>query len=166
MVNSDKGITNLHVPSDVIIDASMPAAIRTSGKMWGADGKLHDMQGDDPGPQLRRHVPRDDRLLQGERRVRPATMGTVPNVGLMAQAAEEYGSHDKTFQIAANGKVRVVDAGGQPLLEHAVEAGDIWRMCQTRTADPRLGEAGGRPRAGHRLAAVFWLDEAAPTTGS
>ncbi|CAH2794105.1 MAG: Isocitrate dehydrogenase [NADP] (EC; Monomeric isocitrate dehydrogenase [NADP] (EC [uncultured Paraburkholderia sp.] len=134
MVNSDKGITSLHVPSDVIVDASMPAMIRESGKMWGADGALHDAKAVIP-----------DRCYAGVYQAviedckkngafDPVTMGTVPNVGLMAQAAEEYGSHDKTFQIPANGVVRVTDASGAVLIEQPVEAGDIWRMCQTKDA--------------------------------
>jgi isocitrate dehydrogenase len=134
MVNSDKGITNLHVPSDVIIDASMPAMIRDSGKMWGPDGKLHDTKALDPGPLLRDALPGGHRRLQGQRRLRPGkTMGSVPNVGLMAQKAEEYGSHDKTFEMAggrhgARRRRRRQGAAGAP-----VETGDIFRMCQSRT---------------------------------
>ncbi|MDQ7977330.1 NADP-dependent isocitrate dehydrogenase [Paraburkholderia sp. SARCC-3016] len=159
MVNSDKGITNLHVPSDVIIDASMPAMIRESGKMWGADGALYDAKAVVPDrcyagvyqatiEDCKRHGPFD-----------PVTMGSVPNVGLMAQAAEEYGSHDKTFQIAADGVVRVTDAAGNVLLEHTVEAGDIWRMCQTKDAAVQdwVKLAVTRARASH-TPAVFWLD--------
>ncbi|EIF34976.1 isocitrate dehydrogenase, NADP-dependent, monomeric type [Burkholderia sp. Ch1-1] len=159
MVNSDKGITSLHVPSDVIVDASMPAMIRESGKMWGADGALHDAKAVIP-----------DRCYAGVYQVviedckkhgafDPVTMGTVPNVGLMAQAAEEYGSHDKTFQIPANGVVRVTDAAGTVLLEQAVEAGDIWRMCQTKDAPVQdwVKLAVNRARASN-TPAVFWLD--------
>ncbi|MFC0397346.1 NADP-dependent isocitrate dehydrogenase [Paraburkholderia rhizosphaerae] len=159
MVNSDKGITNLHVPSDVIIDASMPAMIRESGKMWGADGALYDAKAVIP-----------DRCYAGvyqaviedckqHGRFDPVTMGSVPNVGLMAQAAEEYGSHDKTFQIAANGVVRVTDDAGHVLLEHAVEAGDVWRMCQTKDAAVQdwVKLAVNRARASN-TPAVFWLD--------
>ncbi|AXL48874.1 isocitrate dehydrogenase [Paraburkholderia caffeinilytica] len=161
MVNSDKGITSLHVPSDVIVDASMPAMIRESGKMWGADGALHDAKAVIP-----------DRCYAGVYQAviedckkngafDPVTMGTVPNVGLMAQAAEEYGSHDKTFQIPANGVVRVSDAAGTVLIEQAVEAGDIWRMCQTKDAPVQdwVKLAVNRARATN-TPAIFWLDAA------
>ena len=161
MVNSDKGITSLHVPSDVIVDASMPAMIRESGKMWGADGALHDAKAVIP-----------DRCYAGVYQAviedckkngafDPVTMGTVPNVGLMAQAAEEYGSHDKTFQIPANGVVRVTDAAGTVLIEQAVEAGDIWRMCQTKDAPVQdwVKLAVNRARATN-TPAIFWLDAA------
>ncbi|HEX3379823.1 MAG TPA: NADP-dependent isocitrate dehydrogenase [Paraburkholderia sp.] len=161
MVNSDKGITSLHVPSDVIVDASMPAMIRESGKMWGADGALHDAKAVIPDrcyagvyqaviEDCRKHGAFD-----------PVTMGTVPNVGLMAQAAEEYGSHDKTFQITANGVVRVTDEAGAVLLEQPVEQGDIFRMCQTRDAPIRdwVKLAVNRARA-TGTPAVFWLDAA------
>jgi isocitrate dehydrogenase len=159
MVNSDKGITNLHVPSDVIIDASMPAAIRSSGKMWGADGKLHDTKAMIPDrcyAGIYQEV-MDDCKRHGAFDV--ATMGSVSNVGLMAQKAEEYGSHDKTFEIAATGSVRVVDGAGRTLLEHGVEAGDIWRMCQTRDLPIRDWVKLAVQRA--RLTdtpAIFWLD--------
>lgn len=159
MVNSDKGITNLHVPSDVIVDASMPAMIRDSGGMWGADGKLHDAKAVIP-----------DRCYAGVYQAviedckqhgafDPVTMGSVPNVGLMAQAAEEYGSHDKTFQIPADGTVRVTDEAGNVLLEHAVKTGDIWRMCQTKDAPVQdwVKLAVNRARASN-TPAVFWLD--------
>src|SRR6185295_5147795 len=132
MVDSSKGITNLHVPSDVIVDASMPAAIRSSGDMWGPDGKLHDTTAMIPDrcySGIYQEVIEDCKK-NGAFDV--PTMGNVANVGLMAQKAEEYGSHDKTFEIAAKGRVRVVDPSGQVLAEHAVEAGDIWRMCQTK----------------------------------
>jgi isocitrate dehydrogenase len=160
MVDSSKGITNLHVPSDVIIDASMPAAIRSSGQMWGPDGKLHDMKAMIPDRSYAGiyQASIDDCKINGAFDVR--TMGTVSNVGLMAQAAEEYGSHDKTFEIASAGVVRVVDATGQTLFEHSVEAGDIWRMCRTRDLPIRdwVKLAVTRARAtGH--AAIFWLDE-------
>ncbi len=160
MVDSDKGITNLHVPSDVIIDASMPAAIRTSGRMWGPDGKLHDMVAMIPDrcyAGVYQAVIDDCRAL-GAYDV--ATMGNVSNVGLMAQAAEEYGSHDKTFEIAASGSVRVVDADGTVLTQHAVEAGDIWRMCQTKDIAIRdwVKLAVNRARA-TGSAAIFWLDD-------
>ncbi|RKF50776.1 NADP-dependent isocitrate dehydrogenase [Paraburkholderia fungorum] len=161
MVNSDKGITSLHVPSDVIVDASMPAMIRESGKMWGADGALHDAKAVIP-----------DRCYAGVYQAviedckkngafDPVTMGTVPNVGLMAQAAEEYGSHDKTFQIPASGVVRVTDAEGKVLIEQPVEAGDVWRMCQTKDAPVQdwVKLAVNRARA-TGTPAIFWLDAA------
>ncbi|KAG1389255.1 hypothetical protein G6F59_015621 [Rhizopus arrhizus] len=134
MVNSDKGITNLHVPSDVIADAAMPAMIRDSGKMWNAEGKLQDTKALIPDRCYAGvyQAVIDDCKAHGA--FDPATMGSVPNVGLMAQKAEEYGSHDKTFQIAADGVVKVTDDAGNVVCEHAVEAGDIWRMCQTKDA--------------------------------
>lgn len=159
MVNSDKGITNLHVPSDVIVDASMPAAIRTSGKMWNAEGKPQDMKALIP-----------DRCYSGVYQatidnckkygaLNPSTIGSVPNVGLMAQKAEEYGSHDKTFEIPANGTVKVIDEEGNLIMEHTVEEGDIWRMCQVKDAPVQdwvklavnRAKATGSP-------AIFWLD--------
>jgi isocitrate dehydrogenase len=160
MVDSSRGITNLHVPSDVIIDASMPAAIRSSGQMWGPDGKLHDMKAMIPDRSYAGiyQAVVDDCKQHGA--FDPRTMGSVSNVGLMAQQAEEYGSHDKTFEIAAAGTVRVTDAGGQPLVEHAVDEGDIWRMCRTRDLPIRdwVKLAVTRARAtGHQ--AIFWLDE-------
>ena len=160
MVDSSKGITNLHVPSDIIVDASMPAAIRASGQMWGPDGKLHDMKAMIPDRSYAGiyQATIDDCRQHGAFDVR--SMGTVSNVGLMAQSAEEYGSHDKTFEIPANGTVRVTDANGQTLFEHAVEKGDIWRMCRTRDLPIRdwVKLAVTRARAtGH--AAIFWLDE-------
>jgi isocitrate dehydrogenase len=159
MVDSDKGITNLHVPSDIIIDASMPAAIRASGRMWGPDGKAHDMKAMIPDRCYAGvyQAVIDDCRQHGAYDV--ATMGNVSNVGLMAQAAEEYGSHDKTFRLAADGVVRVIDAQGQVLTEHRVAKGDIWRMCQTKDLPIRdwVKLAVGRARAtGH--AAIFWLD--------
>jgi len=161
MVNSDKGITNLHVPSDVIVDASMPAMIRESGRMWGPDGQLHDTKAVIPDRCYAGvyQAVIDDCKAHGA--FDPVTMGSVPNVGLMAQAAEEYGSHDKTFQIAADGVVRVVDSTGQTLLEHTVQAGDIWRMCQTKDAPVRdwVKLAVARARATD-TPAVFWLDAA------
>ncbi|MBV2131196.1 NADP-dependent isocitrate dehydrogenase [Pseudomonas sp. MAP12] len=161
MVNSDKGITNLHVPSDVIVDASMPAMIRDSGKMWGADGKLHDTKALIPDRCYAGvyQVVIDDCKKHGA--FDPVTMGSVPNVGLMAQQAEEYGSHDKTFQIPANGVVRVTDDKGQVLLEQAVETGDIWRMCQAKDAPIQdwVKLAVNRARASN-TPAVFWLDPA------
>ncbi|MCJ0826327.1 NADP-dependent isocitrate dehydrogenase [Luteimonas sp. 50] len=159
MVNSDKGITNLHVPSDVIVDASMPAMIRDSGRMWNAGGELQDTKAVIPDRCYAGiyQVVVDDCKAHGA--FDPATMGSVPNVGLMAQKAEEYGSHDKTFLIPAAGSVRVTDDAGNVLMEHAVEAGDIWRMCQTRDAPIRDWVKLAVARA--RLSgtpAVFWLD--------
>src|SRR5437764_9179832 len=132
MVDSRNGITGLHVPSDVIIDASMPAMIRNSGHMWGPDGKEADTLAVIPDSSYAGvyQVVIDDCRAHGA--FDPATMGSVPNVGLMAQAAEEYGSHDKTFEIAADGTVRVVDAAGNVVLEQPVSAGDVFRMCQTK----------------------------------
>jgi len=160
MVNSDKGITNLHVPSDVIIDASMPAMIRESGKMWGPDGQLHDAKAVIPDRSYADiyQVVIEDCKKNGP--FDPVTMGTVPNVGLMAQAAEEYGSHDKTFQLPADGTVRVVDEAGKVLLEQPVEAGDIFRMCQTKDAPIQdwVKLAVSRARA-TGAPAVFWLDK-------
>ncbi len=160
MVNSDKGITNLHVPSDVIIDASMPPVIREGGKMWGPDGKLADTKCVIPdasyAPVYREVV----EFCKKHGAFDPRTMGSVPNVGLMAQAAEEYGSHDKTFKAPGNGTIRIVDAAGKTLLEHQVEAGDIWRACQVKDAPIQdwvklavnRAKATGAP-------AVFWLDK-------
>ena len=160
MVNSDKGITNLHVPSDVIVDASMPAMIRDSGKMWNAEGNLQDTKAIIP-----------DRCYAGVYQVviedckkhgafDPKTMGSVPNVGLMAQKAEEYGSHDKTFQIPTDGTVRVTDDQGKVIFEHPVEAGDIWRMCQAKDAPIQdwVKLAVNRARASS-TPAIFWLDQ-------
>ncbi len=132
MVDSEKGITNLHVPSDVIIDASMPASIRTSGKMWGADGKLHETKYVIPDRCYAGIYQQTVDFCKQHGAFNVTTMGTVANVGLMAQKAEEYGSHDKTFEIAQAGIVRVIDDAGNILMQHAVEAGDIWRMCQTK----------------------------------
>lgn len=160
MVNSDKGITNLHVPSDVIIDASMPAAIRSSGKMWGKDGKLHDTSAMIPDRNYAGiyQATIDFCIEHGAFDV--TTMGNVSNVGLMAQKAEEYGSHDKTFEIPANGSVRVVDDAGVVLLEHKVEKGDIWRACQTKDIPIRdwVKLAVNRARFTGQPA-IFWLDE-------
>ena len=160
IVNSDKGITNLHVPSDIIIDASMPAMIRTSGQMWNAKGDTQDTKAVIPdssyAPVYREVI--DFCIKHGA--FDPTTMGSVPNVGLMAQKAEEYGSHDKTFEISADGVVRVVDGSGKVLMEHEVGAGDIWRACQTKDAPVRdwVGLAVRRARA-TGVPAVFWLDE-------
>lgn len=160
MVNSDKGITNLHVPSDVIIDASMPAMIRTSGKMWNKEGKLQDTKAIIPDSSYAGIYTATIDFCKKHGAFDPTTMGTVPNVGLMAQKAEEYGSHDKTFEIAADGKVQVVDADGAVLIEHNVEEGDIWRMCQTKDLPIQdwVKLAVTRSRASE-TPAVFWLDE-------
>ena len=161
MVNSDKGITNLHVPSDVIVDASMPAMIRDSGGMWNADGKLQDTKAVIPDRCYAGvyQAVIDDCRTHGA--FDPATMGSVPNVGLMAQKAEEYGSHDKTFQIPADGTVRVTDEAGAVVFEHAVQTGDIWRMCQTKDAPIQdwVKLAVNRARLSN-TPAVFWLDAA------
>jgi isocitrate dehydrogenase len=160
MVNSDKGITNLHVPSDVIIDASMPAAIRSSGQMWGRDGKLHDTLAMIPDRNYAGIYQATIDYCKENGAFDPATMGTVSNVGLMAQKAEEYGSHDKTFEIPQKGCVRVKDAAGNVLLEHDVKPGDIWRMCQTKDIPIQDWVKLAVTRA--RLTgqpAIFWLDE-------
>ncbi|HEU4664742.1 MAG TPA: NADP-dependent isocitrate dehydrogenase, partial [Dokdonella sp.] len=159
MVNSDKGITNLHVPSDVIVDASMPAMIRDSGRMWNADGKLQDTKAVIPDRCYAGIYEAVIEDCKAHGAFDPATMGSVPNVGLMARAAEEYGSHDKTFQVAADGVVRVIDGAGAVLLEQPVEAGDIFRMCQTKDAPVQDWVKLAVSRA--RLSgtpAVFWLD--------
>ncbi|WP_405782938.1 NADP-dependent isocitrate dehydrogenase [Streptomyces sp. NBC_00859] len=160
MVDSDRGITNLHVPSDVIVDASMPAMIRTSGHMWGPDGGEADTLATIPDSSYADiyQVVIDDCRANGA--YDPSTMGSVPNVGLMAQKAEEYGSHDKTFEIPVTGTVRVVDGQGNAVLEHAVSAGDIWRMCQTKDLPIQdwVKLAVTRARA-TGSPAVFWLDE-------
>lgn len=159
MVNSDKGITNLHVPSDVIIDASMPAMIRTSGKMWNAKGELQETKAVIPDSSYSGVYAATINFCKAHGAFDPTTMGTVPNVGLMAQKAEEYGSHDKTFEIASNGTVKVIDASGKVLLQHDVEEGDIWRMCQTKDAPIQdwVKLAVTRARASE-TPAVFWLD--------
>ncbi|OXS00402.1 NADP-dependent isocitrate dehydrogenase [Shewanella algae] len=160
MVNSDKGITNLHVPSDVIIDASMPAAIRSSGQMWGPDGQLKDTKALIPDRCYAGVYQETISFCKEHGAFDPATMGSVPNVGLMAQKAEEYGSHDKTFEIPAAGTVKVLDKDGNLLMSHAVEAGDIWRMCQVKDAPIRdwVKLAVRRARLSN-TPAVFWLDE-------
>ena len=160
MVNSDKGITNLHVPSDIIIDASMPPVIRDSGKMWGPDGKAYDAKCVIPDSSYAPVYHEVVEFCKKHGAFDPKTMGSVPNVGLMAQAAEEYGSHDKTFKAPGNGTIRVVDATGKTLLEHHVEEGDIWRMCQVKDAPIRdwvklavnRAKATGAP-------AIFWLNK-------
>jgi len=160
MVDSDKGITNLHVPSDIIIDASMPAAIRSSGMMWGPDGKLHDTKAMIPDRCYAGVYQEVIAFCKANGAFDVATMGSVSNVGLMAQKAEEYGSHDKTFEIPASGVVRVTAADGSVLMEQAVETGDIWRMCQTRDLPIRdwVKLAVNRARATGDTA-IFWLDE-------
>ncbi|GAB2776001.1 NADP-dependent isocitrate dehydrogenase [Salinimicrobium soli] len=160
MVNSDKGITNLHVPSDVIIDASMPAMIRTSGKMWNAEGKPQDAKAIIPDSSYAGVYEKTIEFCKKHGAFDPTTMGTVPNVGLMAQKAEEYGSHDKTFEIQEDGVVQVITSEGDVLIEHKVEKGDIWRMCQVKDAPIRdwvklavkRAKATGSP-------AIFWLDK-------
>jgi isocitrate dehydrogenase len=160
MVNSDKGITCLHVPSDIIIDASIPAMIRESGRMWGVDGKLHDTKAVVPDRAYARLFQTVIEDCKANGAFDPKTMGSVPNVGLMAQKAEEYGSHDKTFEVPASGTVRVVADDGKVLLERPVETGDIFRMCQTKDAPIQDWVKLGVRRA--RLTntpAVFWLDK-------
>ena len=160
MVNSDKGITNLHVPSDVIVDASMPAMIRESGKMWGADGKLHDTKAVIPDRCYAGVYQETIDNCKKHGAFDPRTMGSVPNVGLMAQKAEEYGSHDKTFKAAGEGTIRAVDESGNVLLEQKVEEGDIFRMCQTKDAAiqdwVKLSVARARATGDP---AIFWLDK-------
>ncbi len=160
MVDSDRGITNLHVPSDIIVDASMPVVVRDSGKMWGPDGKLHDTKAMIPDrcyATAYRTIIED---CKNHGAFDPATIGSIPNVGLMAQKAEEYGSHDKTFQAPGNGTIRVVDVSGATLLEQKVEEGDIFRMCQTKDAPIRdwVKLAVKRAKATGAVA-VFWLDK-------
>ena len=159
MVDSDRGITNLHVPSDVIIDASMPAMIRSSGRMWNPDGELQDTKAVIPDSSYAAVYGETIDFCREHGAFDPATMGSVPNVGLMAQKAEEYGSHDKTFEVPAPGTMRVVDGTGATLFEHRVEAGDIWRMCTVKDAPVRdwVALAVRRARA-TGAPAVFWLD--------
>ncbi len=163
MVNSDKGITNLHVPSDVIIDASMPAMIRNSGKMWNKAGDLQETVAVIPDSSYAGIYKAVINFCKKNGAFDPTTMGTVPNVGLMAQKAEEYGSHDKTFEIEAEGKVKVIDADGNVLMEHYVEEGDIWRGCQTKDLPIQdwVKLAVNRAKASG-MPAVFWLDENRP----
>ena len=160
MVDSDKGITNLHVPSDIIIDASMPPMVRDSGGMWNAEGALQDCKAVIPDSSYAGIYAAVVSDCQRHGQFNPSTMGSVPNVGLMAQKAEEYGSHDKTFEMSAGGKVRVVDGDGRTLIEHEVEAGDIWRACQTKDEPIRdwVKLAVRRARA-TGVPSVFWLDE-------
>lgn len=161
MVNSDKGITNLHVPSDVIIDASMPAMIRSSGQMWGPDGQLQDTKAVIPDRCYAGVYQETIEFCRKNGAFDPRTMGSVPNVGLMAQKAEEYGSHDKTFEISAAGTVVVTNSKGETVFSHVVEAGDIWRMCQVKDAPIRdwVKLAVNRSRISN-TPAVFWLDSA------
>ena len=161
MVNSDKGVTNLHVPSDIIIDASMPAMIRNSGQMWNAAGNAQDTKAVIPDSSYAGIYTATIDFCKENGAFDPTTMGTVPNVGLMAQKAEEYGSHDKTFEIESDGKVSIVDINsGETLIEHSVEKGDIWRMCQVKDAPIQdwIKLAVSRARAS-QLPAIFWLDE-------
>lgn len=163
MVNSDKGITNLHVPSDVIVDASMPAMIRSSGKMWGADNQLHDTKAVIPDSSYSCIYDETIKFCKEHGAFDPATMGSVPNVGLMAKKAEEYGSHDKTFLIPASGKVQVLDSEGNVLTEHKVEKDDIWRMNQVKDEPIQdwVKLAVTRARASG-IPTIFWLDEKRP----
>ncbi|HET8753636.1 MAG TPA: NADP-dependent isocitrate dehydrogenase [Salinimicrobium sp.] len=160
MVDSDKGITNLHVPSDVIIDASMPAMLRSSGKMWNAQGKLQETKAVIPDSTYAGIYQTTIQFIKKHGAFDPTTMGTVPNVGLMAQKAEEYGSHDKTFEIPEDGTVKVVNENGETLMEHQVEQGDIWRMGQVKDAPVQdwVKLAVNRARA-TKIPTVFWLDE-------
>ncbi|UAA40480.1 NADP-dependent isocitrate dehydrogenase [Paraneptunicella aestuarii] len=160
MVNSDKGISNLHVPSDVIVDASMPAMIRSSGQMWGPDGKLHDTKAVIPESTYATIYQEVINFCKTHGAFDPTTMGTVPNVGLMAQKAEEYGSHDKTFEMFADGTMRIIDQDDNVLIEHDVEEGDIWRMCQAKDEPIRdwVKLAVTRSRLSG-MPAVFWLDD-------
>jgi isocitrate dehydrogenase len=163
MVNSAKGITNLHVPSDIIIDASMPAMIRTSGQMWNKEGKPQDTKAVIPDRSYAGVYQETIAFCRTQGAFDPRTMGTVPNVGLMAQAAEEYGSHDKTFEVPDSGTVRVIESNGTTLMEHNVEKGDIWRMCQTKDAAVQdwVKLAVSRARA-TGTPAIFWLDHMRP----
>ena len=163
MVDSDKGITNLHVPSDVIVDASMPAMIRNSGRMWDKNGQARDTKAVIPDSSYAGIYRATINFCKEHGAFDPTTMGTVPNVGLMAQKAEEYGSHDKTFEIAADGKVEVIDDKGRVLTSHAVEAGDIWRACQAKDAPIKdwVQLAVNRARLSG-MPAIFWLDEKRP----
>ena len=163
MVDSDKGITNLHVPSDVIVDASMPAMIRNSGRMWDKNGQARDTKAVIPDSSYAGIYRATINFCKEHGAFDPTTMGTVPNVGLMAQKAEEYGSHDKTFEIAADGKVEVMDDQGRVLTSHAVEAGDIWRACQAKDAPIKdwVQLAVNRARLSG-MPAIFWLDENRP----
>jgi isocitrate dehydrogenase len=159
MVDSDRGITNLHVPSDVIIDASMPAALRTSGKMWGPDGNLHDMKAVIPDRCYAGVYQEVIQFCKDNGAFDPVTMGSVSNVGLMAQKAEEYGSHDKTFEVSSDGKISIIDSDGEILLQHSVKRGDIWRMCQVKDEPIQdwIKLAVSRSRIS-KTPVVFWLN--------
>jgi isocitrate dehydrogenase len=160
MVNSDKGITNLHIPSDVIIDASMPAMVRSSGQMWNKAGKLQDTKAVIPDSSYAGIFTATINFCKANGAFDPTTMGTVPNVGLMAQKAEEYGSHDKTFEIEADGVVRIVDGNGATLMEHSVEVGDIWRACQAKDLPIQDWVKLAVTRAtAMKVPTIFWLDE-------
>ncbi|TVP52855.1 MAG: NADP-dependent isocitrate dehydrogenase [Halomonadaceae bacterium] len=163
MVDSDRGVSNLHVPSDVIVDASMPAMIRAGGKMWGTDGKMKDTKAVLPESTYATIYQEVINFCKHHDAFDPTTMGTVPNVGLMAQKAEEYGSHDKTFELPADGTVRVIDDAGKTIFEHKVEKGDIWRMCQAKDEPIRdwVRLAVDRARASG-MPAIFWLDPERP----
>ncbi|MCH2023224.1 MAG: NADP-dependent isocitrate dehydrogenase [Saprospiraceae bacterium] len=163
MVDSDEGITNLHVPSDIIIDASMPAMIRNAGKMWNSEGQLQETKAVIPDSSYAGIYQVVIDFCKEHGAFDPATMGTVPNVGLMAQKADEYGSHDKTFEIEAEGHVRIVKESGEVLVEHDVEEGDIWRMCQAKDAPIQdwIKLAINRARATN-VPAVFWMEEERP----
>jgi isocitrate dehydrogenase len=160
MVDSDNGITNLHVPSDVIIDASMPAMIRNSGKMWDKDGNVQDTKAVIPDSSYASIYSATIEFCKNNGAFDPTTMGTVPNVGLMAKKAEEYGSHDKTFEILSKGKVKVIDSNGNTLIQHDVEKGDIWRMCQTKDNPVKdwVKLAVNRAKA-NNWPAIFWLNK-------
>ena len=160
MVDSDKGITNLHVPSDVIVDASMPAMIRASGRMWGRDGKLHDTKALIPDRCYASIYEETIQFCKEHGAFDPATMGSVSNVGLMAQTAQEYGSHDKTFVLGQPGTMRIVDEFGKPMIEHRVQTGDIWRMCQAKDEPIRDWIALAVSRCvATGTPAIFWLDD-------
>ena len=159
MVDSDRGITNLHVPSDVIIDASMPAALRTSGQMWAPDGNLHDMKAVIPDRCYSGVYQEVIKFCKANGAFDPVTMGSVPNVGLMAQKAEEYGSHDKTFEVSRDGTISIIDSDGKILLQHTVKKGDIWRMCQVKDGPIQdwIKLAVNRSRISN-IPVVFWLN--------
>ena len=168
MVDSAKGISNLHAPNDVIVDASMPAMIRIGGKMWGADGRPKDTKAVIPESTFARIYQEIINFCKTNGNFDPVTMGTVPNVGLMAQQAEEYGSHDKTFEVTEAGEGRIVDiATGEVLLTQNVEAGDIWRMCQVKDAPIRDWVKLAVTRARNSgMPAMFWLDRTVRTRPS
>ena len=158
MVDSDRGITNLHVPSDVIIDASMPAMIRTSGRMWNKEGVTQDTLAVIPDSSYAGVYSAVFEDCKKHGAYDPTTMGTVPNVGLMAKKAEEYGSHDKTFELSESGTVEVVNQAGEVVMSHSVQAGDIWRMCMVRTHPSEIGFPAVRRSRATNTPAVFWLN--------